>query len=152
MTGLEPLLVSAGVGAGTASTVATIGTTLGALGAVGGAVSSYQAGKAQAKIAGQKQQQLQASADLQASQQAKLNKQLRSKQLAQISKAGIELSGGALNLATQTAAEQEIDILTQKYNTQLGLNDLAQQGNIAEFEGKTNAAQQLLKLPTILGS
>ena len=130
MTGAEPLLIAAAVG-----------------GQVLSAYSQFQAGRAESKIARQKQEQLKASSELAAAQQAKRDEALRSAQLAQIGKSGVQLSDSALNLVQRTAAEQEIDVLTQKYNTAIGLSDLEQEAKVAKFEGTTGAVSSLLKVP-----
>ena len=122
------------------------------LGAVAGgqalsAYSQFQAGRAEAKIARQRQEQLKASSELAALQQAKRDKAFRSQQLAQIGKSGVQLSDSALNLVERTAAEQEIDVLTQKYNTAIGLSDLEQEAEVGKFKGTTGAVSSLLKVP-----
>ena len=95
------------------------------------------------------QEQLKASSELAAAQQAKRDEALRSAQLAQIGKSGVQLSDSALNLVQRTAAEQEIDVLTQKYNTAIGLSDLEQEAKVAKFEGTTGAVSSLLKVETL---
>lgn len=167
MTGIEAALLGAAASgtaaAGTAAAATTgllgvggsfsLGATLSTLGAVAtglSAVSSLGAASAQEDMARQQQQQLSAQGDLRRYQQIKANKQIRSRQLAQIGKSGIQLTGSPLQLVQNTAAEQEIDILVDKYNTQLGISDIGQESNLAASRGRSGATQSLIKVPTIL--
>ena len=150
-TALTAMGMSAAAAATTASVVSAVGTGLAVAGAVGGAYSSMRQGREQVKQLRFKQDQLTAKSNLEAMQQAKRDKAFRSTQMAQIGKSGVQLSDSALNLVQRTAAEQEIDVLTRKYNTQVGISDLDQEISNTKFEAKSAATQQLLKIPTILG-
>ncbi len=162
MTGLEPFLLTAmgtaGVSSGVASAVTAVtsalptiasiaGTATGVLGAVQGAQSAKAAGKLQQQQLAAQQAQLKAAGELQVFQQEKRNRQLRSAQLAQIGKAGI---APPLALIEKTAAEQELDLLVTKYNTQLGISDIEAQKQLAGFEAEEEAKRSLLTIPTIL--
>jgi len=129
----------------TASTVASVGS------AVGGFIQSRNQAAAQQESIAIQQQRLRDQENLRTFQQNRINRQIRSQQQAQLSKAGITLTGSAAALTRRTAAEQELDLLVNQFNTDLQIEDLDQESNAVGLRAQGEQLGSLIQIPTILG-
>ena len=95
-----------------------------------------RAADAQASYYRQVAEQQRGQRDIARFQEKKRNLAYRSQQLAQIGKAGLDLTGTPLGLVQRTAEEQELDLLINDYNAELGVSDTLAQATFKEAEGQ----------------
>jgi len=109
----------------------------------------YQADMKQADFlsdqARQRAEAARISGEAEIAQTRKLQRAALAKQMAAVGKSGAEMSGGLLNLTTQTAAEQELDILYKKYNVASGAADIFNEGVLKSSAARSSGRSKLLK-------
>jgi len=84
---------------------------------------------------------VQTSSDFDIARLKKAKKSLSSAQLAGYSKAGVKMEGSPIDVMINSAAEAEIDILINKYNTQMKTISLNAQAEQDEASGKSAIRQ-----------
>lgn len=95
-----------------------------------------------AQIQRQQAAQILSNQRLQEQQKRKAFKARTSSQLAQIGKAGIELSGAPLSLVGRTIAEQELELLNDKYNADIQAYNARAGAQVSLMEGSTIAEEK----------
>ncbi len=115
MTGLEPLLISAGMGAATASTVATVASVGAGVASVGSTIAGMGAARGQAKgeIAQSNYNEATARRDTAlAIQRERRDQTIRAgRQFAQGAAQGAGTSGNLLDIMADTAYQSELSVL-----------------------------------------
>ena len=120
MTGAEIALIAGVVSAG--ATVAS-------------GVQQQKAGKAQQQVANQAAESEKRANNLEQRNLARRNRLVLAKQQALAGKSGLVTSGSLLDTIDQTASEQERDLLLNKYNSDVSVNQTIDQGRIAKRQG-----------------
>ena len=118
-----------------AGVLALIGTGISSGLSLASGFAQKSAADANAKYYRQVAEQQRNAREIARFQTEKQNKAYRSRQLAQIGKAGVELTGTPLGLVTRTAEEQEFDLLLQDYNTEVGVSDTLARASMQEQQG-----------------
>lgn len=123
MTGLEPILISAGVSAGTAGTIASVAGTLGTIASVGSTLFGVSASNKESAGEIESTRYNAATERITAAQQeSKLRREqyLRGgSQLASGAAQGRGISGNILDIMADTAYQNELDILGLRTSTQM---------------------------------
>jgi hypothetical protein len=120
MTGAEIALIAGVVSAG--ATVAA-------------GVQQQSAGKAQQQVATQAAESERRASNIEQRNLARRNRLVLAKQNALASKSGLTTTGSLQDTITQTAAEQERDLLLSKYNSDVSTNQTIDQGRNAKSQG-----------------
>jgi hypothetical protein len=94
-----------------------------------------------AAIQRQQAQQILNNQRISEEQKRKVNRARISSQLAQIGKSGVELSGSASGLVSRSIAEQELEILNDRYNAEVQAYNVGSGAALTEFEGDTLASE-----------
>lgn len=153
---LAPLIAGAGAAAGAAGTLATIGTVVSAVGTIASVVGAIQGGNAAASAERANARNLETQAQITRQQGGERANRIRSKaralmgeQRARIAETG-GVGGTDLALIKDTAAQTELDALTESYNADLeglGFDQQAvsarRRGASAKKAGFYNAAAAL---------
>lgn len=95
-----------------------------------------------AQIQRQQAQHILENQRIQEAQKRKAFKARTGAQLAQIGKAGIELAGSPLSLVGRSIAEQELELLNDKYNADIQAYNARSGAHVSLMEGSTIATEQ----------
>jgi hypothetical protein len=99
-------------------------------------IQGMQAGRAQAKVAGQKAEAERRSATVAEAAERTRARRFRSAQLARFSKAGVLMTGTPLDVLEETAVQQEKDALAIRYGGEVRSARALSEGRLAKQRGK----------------
>lgn len=117
------------------ATLTLIASGAAAAGTAATAVGSYQQGQSQANIAERNAELARRSADEQAQNKLLEARVMRSRQSAAYAGAGVDLTGSALDVISQTSSQYAKDALTLRYGGDIQAQALSEQAGMFRQQG-----------------
>jgi hypothetical protein len=123
------------------------------------AYGQYQQGQSQKKaadynasVAEQQAGMIEASGELEAYKIRKQGEQIKGTQRARFAASGVRTTGSAAEVLADTAAMIELDIMTARYNTQVGAMSARSQAAMSRYQGQQYAnAGKMSAMTTLIG-